>query len=135
MGDPGDAIAHYETEMDLAWLTASSGFSVISDPPPGTSQVSVVQGLIVSADRDILPADIPLLVERYGAVAADWESGAIAWVATTNGVRCLILRGVTDLVGEPGGEAYGKIELFHERTRDVMHRLLELLPHMLPKDG
>jgi adenosylhomocysteine nucleosidase len=131
MGDPDDAIAHYETELDLAWLIASSQFSVITDPPSGTSQFSLVRGLMVSADRDILPGDIPLLVEKYGAVAADWESGAIAWVAKKNGVRCLILRGVTDLVGEPGGEAYGNIQLFHERTRGVLERLFNLLPVLL----
>jgi adenosylhomocysteine nucleosidase len=132
MGDPEEAIAHYATELDLAWLTASSQFPVISDPPP---RFLLVRGPMVSADRDIIPADIPLLVEKYDAVAADWESGAIAWVAGKNGVRCLILRGVTDLVAEPGGEAYGNIQLFHERTRGVMKRLLELLPVLLPREG
>ena len=39
-------------------------------------------------------------------MALDWESGAIAWVAARNQTRCLILRGVTDLVGEAGDEAY-----------------------------
>ena len=80
----------------------------------------MVRGLLVSADRDILAGDIPGLVEKYGAVAADWESGAIAWVAQKNGLRCLILRGVTDLVGATGGEAYGNIQVFHENTKTVM---------------
>jgi hypothetical protein len=38
---------------------------------------------------------------------------------------------VTDLVGEPGGEAYGNIQLFHERTRGVLERLFNLLPVLL----
>ena len=71
------------------------------------------------------------MVKQYGAVAADWESGAIAWVARKNNVRCLILRGVTDLVGGQGGEAYGNIALFHERTKDVMKALNEQLPDWL----
>jgi lactoylglutathione lyase len=91
----------------------------------------VVRGLLVSADRDIVPSYIPGLVEKYGAVAADWESGAIAWVAKRNGVRCLILRGVTDLVGESGGEAYGNIEIFHENTRVMMKELIGQLPDWL----
>jgi vancomycin resistance protein YoaR len=91
----------------------------------------VVRGLLVSADRDILTGDIPGLVEKYGAVAADWESGAIAWVAQKNGLRCLILRGVTDLVGATGGEAYGNIQVFHENTRMVMKTLIEQLPDWL----
>ena len=64
---------------------------------------------------------------RYDAVAGDWESGAIAYVAARNGVRCLILRGVTDLVGPDGGE----VAFFHERAPVVMGRLLDQLPAWL----
>jgi len=118
MSNPEDAIAHYTTELDLFWLP---------DPLP----YPVQRGLLVSADRDIVAEDIPGLIQKYGAVAADWESGAIAWVAKRNGVRCLILRGVTDLVSAEGGEAYGNIELFHENTKSVMKTLLEQLPEWL----
>jgi len=115
MSDPEDAIAHYSTELDLSWL-------------PGPLPYPVQRGLLVSADRDIVPADIPGLVQKYGAVAADWESGAIAWVAQKNEIKCLILRGVTDLVSAGGGEAYGNIELFHENTMSVMKTLIDQLP-------
>jgi adenosylhomocysteine nucleosidase len=118
MGDGAEAIAHYSTELDLSWL---------KEPYPHP----VRKGLLVSADRDIVAEDIPQLVAVYGAVAADWESGAIAWVARKNNVRCLILRGVTDLVGGQGGEAYGNIALFRERTKTVMKGLLEQLPDWL----
>ncbi len=127
MSNPDEAIAHYATELDLSWLS-NDGRRMTNDGPS-----SIVHGLLVSADRDIVPGDIPMLVEKYGAVAADWESGAIAWVAKKNGVRCLILRGVTDLVSAEGGEAYGNIELFHERTQKIMNRLLEILPDWLEK--
>jgi adenosylhomocysteine nucleosidase len=118
MGDGAEAIAHYTTELDLSWL---------KQPYPHP----VRRGLLVSADRDIVVEDIPHLVAQYGAVAADWESGAIAWVAQKNNVRCLILRGVTDLVGGQGGEAYGNIALFRERTKAVMKGLIEQLPDWL----
>jgi adenosylhomocysteine nucleosidase len=86
---------------------------------------------LVSADRDIVVEDIPMLIEKYNAVAADWESGAIAWVAQKNNTRLLILRAVSDLVGADGGEAYGNIELFHERTKVVMQDLFQQLPKFL----
>jgi adenosylhomocysteine nucleosidase len=132
MGDADEAIAHYSTHLDLSWLADERP----SNLRPPTSN------LLVSADRDIVAADIPMLVEKYGAVAADWESGAIAWVARRNGVRCLILRGVTDLVSsagganwqfalQGGGEAYGNIGLFHERTKTVMQTLFAQLPDWL----
>jgi len=125
MSDPEEAIAHYTTDLDLAWL--SQGEWMIQD---GNSP-AVVRGLLVSADRDIVAGDMAGLIEKYGAVAADWESGAIAWVAKKNGTRCLILRGVTDLVSAEGGEAYGKIEIFHENTKKIMKELIEQLPHWL----
>lgn len=119
MGDGGEAIEHYAARLDLSWLPARS------DP-------SVVRSLLVSADRDILPEDVPMLIEKYDAVAADWESGAIAWVARRNRTRVLILRGVSDLVGAEGGEAYGGLELFRVRAKEIMRRLFELLPAYLP---
>jgi len=115
MSDPDEAISHYSTELELDWLP---------DPLPHP----VVSGLLVSADRDIVTGEMPGLVEKYGAIAADWESEAIAWVARMNGVRCLILRGVTDLVSAAGGEAYGNIQVFHENTKMVMKALIGQLP-------
>lgn len=122
MADPEDAIAHYSTELDLSWLNNRGPQTADHGPS------SIVRGLLMSADRDILPADIPGLVQKYGAIAADWESGAIAWVAQKNKVKCLILRGVTDLVSSSRGEAYANIELFHENTKSIMKTLIDQLP-------
>jgi adenosylhomocysteine nucleosidase len=125
MGDGEEAIEHYSTDIDLSWLVDDRRKTIDHRPS------SIVRGLLVSADRDIVVEDIPMLIEKYNAVAADWESGAIAWVAKRNNTRLLILRGVTDLVGGDGGEAYGNIELFHERTKEVMMALFDQLPHWL----
>jgi adenosylhomocysteine nucleosidase len=118
MGDSAEAIEHYASDLDLSWLPSEL-------PHP------VLRGLLVSADRDIIVDDIPMLIEKYNAVAADWESGAIAWVAKKNSTRILILRAVSDLVGGEGGEAYGNLELFHERTKSVMKNLFDQLPDWL----
>ena len=115
MGDPAQAIAHYNVKSDLSWLV---------EPLP----LPVIQALLVSADRDLVAKEIPHLQSEYGAIAGDWESGAIAWVAARNQIRCLILRGVSDLVSIEGGEAYGRIDLFRHRTITIMTRLLDSLP-------
>jgi adenosylhomocysteine nucleosidase len=115
MGDPDAALAHYATRLNLDWL-------------PEILPQAVRRARLVSADRDILPQDIPLLNERFGAVAADWESGAIAWVASQNRVPCLILRGVSDLVASTGSEAYGSPDVFQKQAVQVMTQLLEFLP-------
>ena len=115
MGDPQQALAQYTTPIDLSWL---------KEPYPQP----VRPACLVSADRDLNPADIGWLHERFGAIAADWESGAIAWVARRNQTRCLILRGVTDLVSQHGGEAYGSLEFYNQAAHGVMACLLEALP-------
>jgi len=118
MGDPQAAIDHYTTRLDLSWL-----------PQPYPSPV--LPARLISADRDILAAEVKELRDRFHAVAADWESGAIAWVCDRNAVPCLILRGVSDLVSEYGGEAYQNPEVFHQGTKLVMENLLNVLPAWL----
>lgn len=122
MGDAQEAIDHYATRLDLSWL---------AQPYP----LPVLPARLVSADRDIVPAEVEMLRERFDAVAADWESGAIAWVCQRNAVRCLILRGVSDLVAAHGGEAYGSLEVFHNGTQRVMTQLLSSLPDWLAAGG
>lgn len=115
MGDPEQVTAHYTTDIDLPWL---------QKPYPQ----DVVRTMLVSGDRDLLAEDIPLLQTKFGAVAGDWESGAIAYVARRNQTDLLILRGVTDLVSRAGGEAYGNFKLYEQETVNVMRVLLEALP-------
>jgi adenosylhomocysteine nucleosidase len=121
MGDPDEHIRHYVTGIDTSWL---------NDPLP----LHVVRTLLVSGDRDLFCEEIPSLKSRFGAIAGDWESGAIAWVAARNQTQCLILRGVTDLVGVNGGEAYaGNVSYYYENTALVMNELIESLPQWLLK--
>ncbi len=118
MGSAQEALDDYTTRIDL---------SCLKEPYP----LEVRRMRLLSADRDIDPSEVAFLRTQFHAGAADWESGAIAWVAARNGLRCLILRGVSDLVDETGGEAYGNFDLFTERTREVIHRLLNSLPGWL----
>jgi adenosylhomocysteine nucleosidase len=93
----------------------------------------VQRTLLVSGDRDLVVEEIPRLQARYGAIAGDWESGAIAFVAARNQVRLLILRGVTDLVGASGGEAYGNIQIFAQATQSILKHLVTSLPLWLER--
>jgi adenosylhomocysteine nucleosidase len=114
MGDFDSVPQYYASRLDLSWL-------------PQPYPYPVRRGTLASADSDLLPEKIAGL-KAQGAIAADWESAALAWVARKNGVRILILRAVSDLVSEKGGEAYDNIALFKERTKGIMRRLIEQLP-------
>lgn len=116
MGDL-DIASYYASSLDLSWL---------AEPYP----YPVRRGMIASADSDLPPARIPFL-KAQGAIAADWESAALAWVAQRNRAPLLILRGVSDMVSEEGGEAYNNIEMFNERARGIMQQLVEQLPGWL----
>ncbi len=115
MGDAEDHISYYTTELDLYWL---------QEPYPEP----VSRGLMVSGDRDLSPDDIGRLIFDFGAFVGDWESGSIAFVAKRNNVPCLILRGVSDLVGKKGGEAYGDLSLYKDSARKIMTHLMNTLP-------
>jgi len=117
MGSSNTQPSFYASILDLDWL-----------PEPFPHPVR--RGILASADSDLQPEKIPIL-KSQGAIAADWESGALAWVAKKNNARLLILRKVSDLVNERGGEAYGNLELFEERTRGIMQQLLKQLPDWL----
>ena len=121
MGDSDAAIGAYTTEIDHAWL---------GDDFP----VTVRRSLLVSGDRDLIPADVPHIVDRYGAIAADWESAAIAYVARRRRTPVLILRAVSDLVdaARNEAEAIGNLPLFHERCDAVMQSLFEDLTRIVP---
>ncbi|GAP10036.1 nucleoside phosphorylase [Bellilinea caldifistulae] len=118
MADSWEALEAYHVRLNLDWL-------VQPYPQP------VRRAALLSADRDLNPAEIPLLTEKFNGIAGDWESGAIAWVAQRNHTPCLILRGVTDLVDDCDGEAYGRWDVFAQATRNVMNNLWQHLPAWL----
>lgn len=118
MSDQDSHLDHYTTELDLSWLV---------EPTPQP----VRRAVLASGDRDLLPQDIPWLKQRFNALAGDWESGAIAWVARRNQKRLLILRGVTDIVGASGSAAYGNLAYYRSAADQIMRKLVGDLPRWL----
>lgn len=112
-----DVATYYASSLDLSWLP---------EPYPHPAR----RARIASADSDLPPEKIPFL-RSQGAIAADWESAALAWVAQKNNARLLILRVVSDIVGEDGGEAYNNIDIFNERAKGIMKQLVQQLPDWL----
>jgi adenosylhomocysteine nucleosidase len=116
MGDPDEAITFYTTKLDTSFL---------HQPYPQT----VRPARLASADEDIDPQKVGLLINKFQVSAADWESAAIAWTASRNGVKCVILRGVSDIVSGDGGEIYDDGAAgFDQRAREIMKSLLKALP-------
>lgn len=121
IGDPDEHFEFFTTEIDNNW---------INEPYP----LPVETGTIVSGDRDLQPEDIPMLHEKFGARCGDWESGGIAFVCARNKTKLLILRGVSDLVGPEGGEAYdGTRVIWIEAAERIMRCITATLPEWLAR--
>ncbi len=116
IGDPLVEMMHYKVCFNHDWLGE-------------TLPEAVIRGGILSGDRDLCASDIPHLLENHEALAADWESGAIAFVSSRNVTPCIILRYVSDVVSPEGGEVYGdEMRQFPIRVAAAMVTLLNILP-------
>lgn len=118
MADSAAAIDAYRVHADLSWL-------------PEELLEHTRRARLVSADQDIQPQNYERIAEEFGAIAADWESAAFAWVAERNGMPWLALRGVSDLVSRTEAESAGNLALWQARTEQIMQRLLSQLPWYL----
>jgi len=115
MGDPVAALNKYRTSNDTSW---------IANPLPEGNR----RARIASADQDIDYTSFDLLTKIYQADAADWETGAFAWVAARNQTKWLALRGVSDLVSPQGSETDNGVDLWRSRLDQLMRKILADLP-------
>lgn len=131
IGDSAEAIASYSTDIDLSWVDGGAG-------GPDGFPLRYRRAVMYSADRDLIAADVAELTRRFpDAIAADWESAAIARVAARRGTRVLIVRAASDLVSEHYGEATGNLTLFQGNATTSMRLLLDdlrkIVPYVLPR--
>jgi nucleoside phosphorylase len=87
-------------------------------------------GEIASADQDLVSKTRKILQE-CGVLAADWESASIAKVCELNRIKCLILRGVSD-IPEKSRELKEDIQErdYKKNTRLIMTGLLSIISRM-----
>jgi len=107
-----------KTDVEISWIDLSG----ISD--------RLHIGTIASADQDLCPKTRKILQER-GVLAADWESASIAKVCELNGIKCLILRGVSD-IPEVGRELKEDIQEsdYKKNTPILMNNLFSIIGQM-----
>lgn len=68
MSDCHEAIERYRCQAHLEW----SG----EDLP-----ISMKRARLLSAEREIRPQDVQMMIEEFDGIAGDRESGAFAWIA------------------------------------------------------
>src|SRR5436309_15091739 len=117
LDDPAEGVPYYITQLDL----------------PAHFPTPAIRTTLYSADRDLTPATLREIEDRYHPVAVDWESGAIAWFAKRNQTPLLIMRGVSDLISLKKGEAEMNCALWVENTRRVMAVPVVRLPSWIAR--
>ena len=115
MDDPVAALNKYRTTNDTSWIT---------NPLPEGNR----RARIASADQDIDYNSFDLLTKTHQADAADWETGAFAWVAARNHTPWLALRAVSDLVSPERSETDNGVDLWRSRLDQLMRNVLADLP-------
>jgi adenosylhomocysteine nucleosidase len=122
---PEGELAHYSVQLETSW---------IGERAPQNFRLAT----LLTADRDIVPGpntdfEVETLRAKYGGSGVDWEAGAIAYVARMNSIKCLILKGVSDIVNPATeqGQARHTVD-FRNNVSPVMQALFRTLPQWLP---
>ena len=105
------------TDLDTSWVN----ISLVPE--------KIHKGTIATADQDLNYENRKKLQkENENILGADWESASIAKVCELNKVKCLILRGVTDI---PESRARSKDDLqdrdYNKNTQIIMKKLLSVI--------
>jgi adenosylhomocysteine nucleosidase len=108
-----------ETTIDLSWVEKSR-----------ISEMSHV-GAIASADQD-LSLKCRGKLQEAKILAADWESASIAKVCELNKIKCLILRGVSDIPEETPSSKRSQDYHYRHNMPIIMKRLVDILVQMSP---
>jgi nucleoside phosphorylase len=107
-----------ETILNMSWVDLT------------TVSKKLYIGTIVSADQDLCPKCRREL-QKEDALVADWESASIAKICELNRIKCLILRGVSD-IPEKRRESKEDIQErdYKKNTRIIMTDLLSIIGQM-----
>lgn len=103
------------TQIDTSWFDL------------GNVTTPMHRGTIATADQD-LNHESRKILQVENVLGADWESGAIAKVCELNGIKCLILRGVSDIPHEHASPDNNTQDAQYRRnTPPIMEKLLEIV--------
>ena len=104
-----------ETTLDISWINLTR------------VPTKIYIGTIASADQD-LDDENRVFLQGKKVLAADWESAPIAKICKLNKIKCLILRGVSD-IPEKSRESKEDIQErdYKKNTRIIMKDLFSII--------
>ncbi len=91
--------------------------------------VNGMVGTIASGDQFVAEAAVKArIVERFGAICCEMEGGAISHACLLGGVKCAVIRSISDNADDGSTADYGQfVKLAAARSTEVLCRVLERL--------
>ena len=95
----------------------------------GMEGVSGMVGTIASGDQFVADAAVKArIVKNFGAICCEMEGGAISQACLLGGVKCAVIRSISDNADEGSTTDYGQfVKLAAARSTEVLYRVLERL--------
>ena len=86
-------------------------------------------GTIASGDQFVADAAVKArIVENFGAISCEMEGGAISHACLLGGVKCAVIRSISDNADEGSTTDYGQfVKLAAARSTEVLCRVMEKL--------
>lgn len=107
-----DSIFHEMISFDNSWIS----FDEIPHP--------ILRGFIATADQSVTSDNYHFLRDEE-VMAADWETASIAKICSINGIKCCVLRGVSDLANtKEHVDVHSQHEDYKRNTSIIMQRLI-----------
>ncbi|MBQ8954207.1 MAG: 5'-methylthioadenosine/adenosylhomocysteine nucleosidase [Clostridia bacterium] len=92
--------------------------------------VNGMVGVVASGDQFVADAAVKArIVERFHAISCEMEGGAISQACLLAGVKCAVIRSISDNADEGSTTDYGQfVKLAAARSTEVLCRVMERLP-------
>lgn len=107
-----ESIFHEIISIDNSWID----FEEITHP--------ILRGFIATADQSVTSENCHILKDEE-VMAADWETASIAKICSINGIRCCVIRGVSDVANtKEHVDVISQHEDYEQNTSIIMERLI-----------
>lgn len=122
----GDPVGLVSTVNKIFFECDERAVRVIHDIVNQMDGVSGTIGTIASGDQFIASGERKeWITEQFGAIACEMEGGAIAQVCSVAGVKCAVIRAISDNADDVSHMDYGQfVMMAAERSIEVLLRML-----------
>jgi len=124
----GDPVGLVSTINKIYFECDERAVRLIDDIVRSMEGVSGIIGTIASGDQFIASSERKeWITQHFNAISCEMEGGAIAQVCAVSGVKCAVIRAISDNADDESHMDYGQfVQMAAERSIEVLMRLLSV---------